>query len=359
MATASERAPSGMLRAMKILLGSLALVALVACGDDSTSATGTGGGGAGGASTSSSSASTSSGTTTSHGNQGGAGGAGGEPEGASTGTTSSSDGGAGGDTVTTGSTTSTGSGGGGASPGCGNAGAPAGEAVRNLTIQGVERRFIVDAPAVIDVGKPLSLVFVFHGNGGTGQGIQGMGIQNAEGAQDNAVFVFPDGLPFKGFGVGWNGHCDGYDMEFFDTMVATLSADYCIDPSRIFAAGFSWGGDMCESLACCRGDVVRGIAPASGPELYPAMECPGTTRPAFRMTYATHDAYPPEMFADRIDFFRTEHACAQSSSPIEPSPCIAYDDCDEPVIACEYEGLGHAWPQDYGAETWKFFSQLP
>jgi poly(3-hydroxybutyrate) depolymerase len=227
--------------------------------------------------------------------------------------------------------------------------------MRMLDIQGTPRTFIVDAPPVIDPNEPLALTFVFHGNGGTGQGIQGMGLQNVPDAIDHGVFVFPDGLQYMNFGVGWNGTCDEYDMELFDTIVAQLSDEYCIAEDRIFAAGFSWGGDMCNSLACCRGDVVRAIAPASGPEFYP-FDCYDTDRPAVRMTWATNDAYPNELFDETVDFYRSEHACAPTSMPIDPTPCVAYDDCAEPVIACEYEGLGHAWPQDWAEQTWAFFS---
>ncbi len=248
-------------------------------------------------------------------------------------------------------------GGGTLSPGCGNQAAATGESMRSMMIQGVDRTFIVDAPAAIDPDAPLALVFVFHGNGGTGQGIQSMGLQNVPGAQDQAVFVFPDGLQYMDFGVGWNGTCGEYDMEFFDQMRATLADEYCLDPGRIFAAGFSWGGDMCESLACCRGDVVRAIAPASGPEFYP-FDCLDTERPAVRMTYATNDAYPPEMFAQTLEFYRTEHGCSDTQVPVEPAPCITFEGCAEPLVSCEYEGLGHAWPADWADQTWAFFSQF-
>jgi polyhydroxybutyrate depolymerase len=328
-------------RTVRSLLAVGLATQLVACGDDET-----GSGGAGntttGTSTTTATTTQSSGPTTSS-------------SGSSSSSESSSESSSGSAAITSGGSSSSG---GDTSPGCGNAGAPTGEAMRTVDIQGTERHYIVDAPVVVDADKPLALVFVFHGNGGNGQASQGMGLQNVEGAQEDAVFVFPDGLPFMGFGVGWNGSCDGYDMEFFDTMIETLSNDFCIDASRIFAAGFSWGGDMCQSLACCRGDVVRAIAPASGPEFYPPDQvCTGTERPAFRMTYATNDAYPPQMFADTIDYYRGEHGCADTSTPVSPDPCIAHDGCQKPVIACEYEGLGHAWPNDWADETWKFFGQ--
>jgi hypothetical protein len=82
------------------------------------------------------------------------------------------------------------------------------------------------------------------------------------------------------------------------------------------------------------------------PNTYPAA-CPDTVRPAFRMTYATNDAYPPQMFADTIEWHRTEQSCSSDPMPTEPAPCVAYQDCDQPVVACEYEGLGHAWPSDW------------
>lgn len=249
----------------------------------------------------------------------------------------------------------------GSSMGCGNPDAMPGESLRSLMIQGQERTFIVDAPATIATDTELALVFVFHGNGGNGQASQGMGLQLATGAQDQAVFVFPDGIQYMSFGVGWNGACEEYDMELFDQMIASLSAEYCIDVDRIFAAGFSWGGDMCQALACCRGETVRAIAPASGPEFFPSIypeACPDTDRPAFRMTYATNDAYPPQMFADTIEWHRTQQSCSNDAIDIDPPPCIAYEGCEDPVIACEYEGLGHAWPSDWAESTWSFFSQL-
>ena len=44
-------------------------------------------------------------------------------------------------------------------------------------------------------------------------------------------------------------------MPFFDAMLAQMSADYCVDPARIFVAGQSYGGLMTEALGCLRGDV--------------------------------------------------------------------------------------------------------
>ena len=42
--------------------------------------------------------------------------------------------------------------------------------------------------------------------------------------------------------------------------IADVQANYCVDKSRVFVAGFSWGADMTHALACCRGNQIKGIA---------------------------------------------------------------------------------------------------
>jgi polyhydroxybutyrate depolymerase len=46
--------------------------------------------------------------------------------------------------------------------------------------------------------------------------------------------------------------------------VASVNADLCVDPKRIFAAGKSQGGFMSSWLGCVASDIVAAIAPVSG-----------------------------------------------------------------------------------------------
>ena len=88
---------------------------------------------------------------------------------------------------------------------------------------------------------PLPLSFVYHGVGATETVAKSSGLQDAPGAAASGIFVYPQGIPFQTYGVGWDDTCAGYDMVFLDRMVAALEARYCIDTKRIFVAGFSWG----------------------------------------------------------------------------------------------------------------------
>lgn len=244
---------------------------------------------------------------------------------------------------------------GGRSGGCANTGTVAtGLQSLSMNIDGVERTYKVRVPASYEAGSPLALVFVFHGNGGNGDAAMSFGLQNAPGAGDGAIYVFPDGIQFMSYGVGWDETCGSYDLRWVQQIIASIESSYCINPERRFAAGFSWGGDMVNALACCLGTTFRAVANASGGELWNAT-CPDTERPAFRITYADNDAYPQSGFDQVMGFFRGEHGCESSSTSVSPSPCKAWDGCGEAVIECRYSGLGHSFPAGWAADTWAFF----
>ena len=92
-----------------------------------------------------------------------------------------------------------------------------------------------------------------------------------------------DGLPpADNPSKAWDLTATGMDMPFFDAMLAQMSADYCVDPARIFVAGQSYGGLMTNAVGCLRGDVVRAIAVVAG-------SGPQNTSPCARTT-STFDA---------------------------------------------------------------------
>ena len=53
------------------------------------------------------------------------------------------------------------------------------------------------------------------------------------------------------------------DVAFARALVAQVSATACIDPKRVYAAGFSMGGGMAYYLACHAADVFAAVAPSS------------------------------------------------------------------------------------------------
>jgi len=231
----------------------------------------------------------------------------------------------------------------------------------------VTRDYDVLVPASYNPSTPLALTFVFHGGGATSANAKAFGMQDATGAAAASIFVYPQGVSFQSYGVGWDDRCGGYDMPFFDNMLSSLAATYCIDLNRVYAGGFSWGCDHVTALACCRGDKIRAIAAAScgdefsNPADYKTYQsCPVTNRAAIRFTHATNadDGYPAPLFATTSALYRSWNGCSATATAVNPSPCKSYSGCRAPVVECAYDNLGHSIPGGWGNDSWKFFTSL-
>ncbi len=146
---------------------------------------------------------------------------------------------------------------------------PAGveQKVHTLTIDGRERRFIVQSPKN-PKGK-LPVVFVFHGGGGRGENMLTKANFGPLAARENFIAVYPS---------AWKNHWnDGRkalwiasqkegvdDVGFVRAIVDDLSKSHPIDRSRIYATGGSNGGIFCHYLAAKAADLFAAVAPVIG-----------------------------------------------------------------------------------------------
>jgi poly(3-hydroxybutyrate) depolymerase len=120
-------------------------------------------------------------------------------------------------------------------------------------------------PANYDNGHPYRTIFMFHWNYGSINSIVNPPDADhntdrpyyglADLAGDTAIFVVPMGLNDTG-GAGW-ANPNSRDVIFTDDMLAAITADLCIDTSRVFTTGFSYGASMSYELACVRADKFR------------------------------------------------------------------------------------------------------
>lgn len=235
-----------------------------------------------------------------------------------------------------------------------------------------DRSYFVVAPEEgdYDPDKPYAVMFVLHGSNGTATPGH-YNLANAAGGEagKNTIYVHPQGIileGFEGYGNGWNEDCNGYDIPFFDEMLAQVKSDFCVDENRIFAGGFSWGGDFASSLGCCRGDVIRGVIPTNAGERNTGQtgECTEEIS-AFRLSYGDSDnVYPEAGFQSVVSFYRDAHGCSDSFTD-GPQPagtqngtCRTYDNCAQPVIECIYPGLEHSVPSGWNEDVWSFISSF-
>jgi len=222
-----------------------------------------------------------------------------------------------------------------------------------LDIGGQPRTFVLALPGGYDPNRAYPLIFAWHGLGGDGQLAQAyFGIGQQVGA--DAIIVYPDALPLPDYGgeTGWVLAPTGYDFDFFDALYDHLVDNLCINASRVFSMGHSFGGYMTNSLGCYRGAVLHAIAPvAGGPPYYGS--CDGTI--AAWLTHGTADdvVLLSEGEAAR-DTWLAANGCEVTTTATTPDPCLAYVGCSREVHWCPHPG-GHEWPALAAPAIWAFF----
>jgi poly(3-hydroxybutyrate) depolymerase len=234
---------------------------------------------------------------------------------------------------------------------------------RDITVAGALREYILRIPDDYDMNQPYRLIFGFHARGGNAGQVAGGSNNDYYGlfsrSEGSAIFVSPEGID-----AGWR-NTDGRDTDFVRAILDELGADLCIDQSRIFATGFSFGGMMSDAIGCAMADVFRAIAPVAGavqtPEhLYSECNQVNSHPIAVWMAHGDNDTVVPLSDGlNALNIFLERAECGTETTPVEPSPCVAYQGCspDYPIHLCQFSG-GHQVPSFAAEGIWTFFEQF-
>jgi polyhydroxybutyrate depolymerase len=221
-----------------------------------------------------------------------------------------------------------------------------------IDVAGASRQYILEVPDDYDANRPYRLIFGWHWRGGNAQQVADGFYGLEERAQGSAIFVSAEGLD-----AGW-ANTNGRDIAFLDAMLARLQGELCIDQSRIFSTGWSYGGMMSLAVGCARGDVFRAIAPMSG-ALYSGCE-DGDTPVAFLGYHGNNDDVVP--YANGVtarNEFAERNGCQPESAAVAVDGCLQFQGCAEgaPLTWCEFDG-GHMPGPGSEQAIWDFFSQF-
>ena len=120
------------------------------------------------------------------------------------------------------------------------------------------REYFITLPKNYDNKKPYKLLFAMHCMGSNpdyDHPSPYYGQQKLD-TEGNYIFVAPrgdtDGMP-------WSMNSDK-DHVFIDQLLTTLEENYCIDTSRVFMTGFSFGAMVTNSIAQDMQDRLRAVA---------------------------------------------------------------------------------------------------
>ena len=144
--------------------------------------------------------------------------------------------------------------------------------VKSIEYDGLNRSYRIHVPPNLNNSTLVPLLFVLHGGGGTGEGMEEQLTEfGFNELSDNYGFivVYPDGIERH-----WN---DGRknttyrahqqnidDVGFISTLIDIISDDYSIDPNRIYSTGISNGAMMSFRLACELSEKIAAVAPVAG-----------------------------------------------------------------------------------------------
>jgi predicted esterase len=136
---------------------------------------------------------------------------------------------------------------------------------------GTTREYIIDIPANYDPTHPYRLIFSWHqaygsdtgnaigqypafnGPNFNAQDYAFFGLQReATAAKDPAIFVAPEGIG----SLPWDYK---RDVVLFDDLLALVDANLCVDDSRVFSTGFSFGAMMSYALSITRQTKLRAV----------------------------------------------------------------------------------------------------
>jgi len=239
-----------------------------------------------------------------------------------------------------------------------------------ISFNNASRKYILRVPDGYDNSHPYRLVFAFAESGSSAMSVASRNYFTlATLDSKSTIFVAPDAANGAG---SWSKS----DVDLTDAILAQIEDDLCIDKTRIFATGFSFGGAMSIAIACTRADVFRGVAFFSGADL--TGSCTGAlTEPiAYYASQASQDStgtpMPSSGKVKQAEFAAVNGCMPEPGALTFPAPgqahtCTNYKGCTagHPTEYCVFDGP-HGWePKDPGQamswdapEAWKFITQF-
>ncbi len=233
-----------------------------------------------------------------------------------------------------------------------------------LVSSGEKREYLLYVPESYDSAKKVPLVINIHGFSQWPANQANVSQWNQLADEEGFIVVYPSGLgiPKRWRVTRTSEDPTGVDIElqYYRDLIDKLSAEYAIDPERIYANGLSNGGGMSLRLACSLSDRVAAIGGVAGAYLVDLAECPGGVPAMFFHGQADkivpYEGGPSERFP--IDFpyipaFVDDYAQLNGCDPNETVFLdkdhvrgARYEGCEpgQDVVFYTISDGGHTWP---------------
>jgi polyhydroxybutyrate depolymerase len=272
----------------------------------------------------------------------------------------------------------------------------------SIVSSGQKREYLLYVPRSYDRAKPTPLVISMHAAALWPATLREASHWNKVADENRFIVVYPSGttlsgsgtgvLPFRVWLLGPEANLSA-NVRFISELIDTLAAGYNIDPTRIYANGFSNGGAMAFALSCRLSDRIAAIGTVSAAQDQRPWSWCTDSRPMPLINFhGTADLVPynggkvfasPKPFPSVLTWtasWARRNRCGPN--PVESMVAadvtrLEYINCadDAGVVLYTINGEGHQWPGgkplpewmvgpmrhsiDATSQMWTFFREHP
>jgi polyhydroxybutyrate depolymerase len=156
---------------------------------------------------------------------------------------------------------------------------PAGHEARTISEGGIERLYLLHVPKQYERAKPMPLVLMLHGFGGTAANAIRETGWSAKADREGFIVVYPQATRpdesakpnLRNNGTAWNDGSGRFhsserkidDVAYIRAVIERTKKELSIDAKRVFVTGFSNGGSMTFRIGNTLADIVTAIAPVA------------------------------------------------------------------------------------------------
>ncbi|KAI1323708.1 carbohydrate esterase family 1 protein [Xylariaceae sp. FL0255] len=177
-------------------------------------------------------------------------------------------------------------------------------------VSGLRQRRDIHLPSSYNVNTAMPLLIAYHGSGDTPANLEATTRFSDPSVNPNMVVVYPQGV---------NGNWEGptyatpgvSDKVFTTDLVNHIQANYCIDTTRVYAAGHSNGGGFIDTLACSPGHGNGNCTLARSP--LPVLESHGGANTTIPYTSGNGRGGPLPAIPKWLSRWATRDDCTSST----------------------------------------------
>ncbi|MDG4790852.1 PHB depolymerase family esterase [Micromonospora sp. WMMD1102] len=233
---------------------------------------------------------------------------------------------------------------------------------------GKERTWALHAPAGYRPGAPTPLVVALHGTDQSPEGLRDISGLDALADTEGFLVAYPKALD-KQFSRATE---QGDDINFVRALVDKMVKEWSVDPARVYATGFSSGGELTYALGVEAPEVFAAIAPVSGAfAAGPAASDPNYKpgRPVGLITFiGREDRNSTRMYSGLSRWQKNLNCTVGTPAWVDGGRTVnrTSSTCPDGSQVVDYtvNGMGHAWPSASGfpaavdatTAMWEFFA---